>query len=150
MAKQVRPWSAKPEVSEAPRVRVSDRGVDQQNPSGTASRSRRESPNVRVQSLPSSRHQMRVWQAGGVHVRSESSVRTSSATRPRAVTLHFVRCDQLTAGLTPAGGRPCWAHKQKKKPHPVIRVRLSSTIRVLSQLLMISDSKLSLLKNPQF
>jgi hypothetical protein len=27
--------------------------------------------------------------------------------------LHFVRCDLLTAGLPPAGGRPCWAHKVK-------------------------------------
>ena len=33
--------------------------------------------------------------------------------RPHAVALHFVRRDQLTAGLTPAGVRPCWAHKQK-------------------------------------
>ena len=32
--------------------------------------------------------------------------------RPHAVALHFVRCDQLTAGLSPAGMRPCWAHKQ--------------------------------------
>jgi hypothetical protein len=31
--------------------------------------------------------------------------------RPNAVALHFVRCDQLTAGLTPAGVRPCWAHQ---------------------------------------
>ncbi len=33
---------------------------------------------------------------------------------PHAVALHFVRCDQLTAGLSPAGMRPCWAHKYKK------------------------------------
>jgi len=32
---------------------------------------------------------------------------------PHAVALHFVRCDQLTAGLTPAGLRPCWAHQIK-------------------------------------
>ena len=32
---------------------------------------------------------------------------------PHAVALHFVRCDQLTAGLAPAGVRPCWAHKTK-------------------------------------
>lgn len=32
---------------------------------------------------------------------------------PCAVALHFVRCDQLTAGLAPAGVRPCWAHKRK-------------------------------------
>jgi len=31
--------------------------------------------------------------------------------RPHAVALHFVRRDQLTAGLAPAGVRPCWAHK---------------------------------------
>ncbi|HAL36886.1 MAG TPA: hypothetical protein DCP03_01685 [Polaromonas sp.] len=30
--------------------------------------------------------------------------------RPHAVALHFVRCDQLTAGLAPARVRPCWAH----------------------------------------
>ena len=36
---------------------------------------------------------------------------------PRAVALHFVRCDQLTAGLAPAGVRPCWAHKIEKAPH---------------------------------
>ena len=30
--------------------------------------------------------------------------------RPHAVALHFARCDQLTAGLAPAGVRPCWAH----------------------------------------
>lgn len=32
---------------------------------------------------------------------------------PHAVALHFVRCDQLTAGLAPAGVRPCWAHNEK-------------------------------------
>ena len=31
--------------------------------------SRNQSPNVRVQSLPSSRHELRAWQTGGVHVR---------------------------------------------------------------------------------
>ena len=30
---------------------------------------------------------------------------------PHAVALHFVRRDQLTAGLAPAGVRPCWAHQ---------------------------------------
>ena len=35
---------------------------------------------------------------------------------PHAVALHFVRCDQLTAGLTPAGVRPCWAHQKKTPP----------------------------------
>ncbi|MDP2817874.1 MAG: hypothetical protein Q8O29_06265, partial [Polaromonas sp.] len=33
--------------------------------------------------------------------------------RPHAVALHFVRCDQLTAGLAPARVRPCWAHMKK-------------------------------------
>ncbi|HTJ55807.1 MAG TPA: hypothetical protein VL380_10400, partial [Nitrosospira sp.] len=33
---------------------------------------------------------------------------------PHAVALHFVRCDQLTAGLPPPGVRPCWAHTNKK------------------------------------
>ena len=32
--------------------------------------------------------------------------------RPHAVALHFAHCDQLAAGLAPAGVRPCWAHKQ--------------------------------------
>jgi hypothetical protein len=32
---------------------------------------------------------------------------------PHAVALHFVRCDQLTAGLAPTGVRPCWAHKKR-------------------------------------
>ena len=30
--------------------------------------------------------------------------------RPHAVALHFTHCDQLAAGLAPAGVRPCWAH----------------------------------------
>jgi hypothetical protein len=50
MARQVRPWLAQPAPDEALRVRVSDRGADQQNPSGTASSPRTRSPNVRVQS----------------------------------------------------------------------------------------------------
>ncbi|WP_301118042.1 hypothetical protein, partial [Pusillimonas sp. (ex Stolz et al. 2005)] len=33
--------------------------------------------------------------------------------RPCAVALHFIRCDQLMAGLAPAGVRPCWAHKKR-------------------------------------
>ena len=33
--------------------------------------------------------------------------------RPYAVVLHFAHCDQLAAGLSPAGVRPCWAHKKK-------------------------------------
>lgn len=35
---------------------------------------------------------------------------------PLAVALHFVRRDQLTAGLAPAGVRPCWAHQKKRAP----------------------------------
>jgi len=30
-----------------------------------------------------------------------------------AVALHFARCGQLAAGLSPAGVRPCWAHNEK-------------------------------------
>jgi hypothetical protein len=30
--------------------------------------------------------------------------------RPRAVAFQFVSRDRLTAGLAPAGVRPCWAH----------------------------------------
>ena len=33
--------------------------------------------------------------------------------RPHAVALHFAHCDQLAAGLAPAGVRPCWAHIKK-------------------------------------
>ena len=33
---------------------------------------------------------------------------------PHAVALHFARCGQLAAGLSPTGVRPCWAHPQKK------------------------------------
>ena len=32
---------------------------------------------------------------------------------PYAVALHFICCDQLMAGLTPAGVRPCRAHTKK-------------------------------------
>ncbi|NMG43743.1 hypothetical protein GPA22_08365, partial [Aromatoleum toluvorans] len=40
--------------------------------------------------------------------------------RPRAVALHFVRCDQLTVGLAPTGVRPCWAHKKTRRG-PMVR-----------------------------
>ena len=33
-----------------------------------------------------------------------------------AVALHFARCGQLTAGLSPTGVRPCWAHNEKGRP----------------------------------
>lgn len=33
---------------------------------------------------------------------------------PHAVALHFARCGQLAAGLSPTGVRPCWAHSIKK------------------------------------
>ena len=35
--------------------------------------------------------------------------------RPHAVALHFAHCDQLAAGLAPAGVRPCWAHPCKRR-----------------------------------
>jgi hypothetical protein len=35
----------------------------------------------------------------------------STLSHPHAVALRFVRRDQLTAGLSPARVRPCWAHK---------------------------------------
>ncbi|RZF24576.1 hypothetical protein EVC45_37935, partial [Paraburkholderia sp. UYCP14C] len=41
--------------------------------------------------------------------------------RPRAVALHFIRYDQLMAGLTPAGVRPCWAHKQNGRDSRLAR-----------------------------
>ena len=34
-----------------------------------------------------------------------------TVSHPSAVVLHFVRCGQLTGGLTPPGVRPCRAHK---------------------------------------
>jgi len=34
---------------------------------------------------------------------------------PHAVALHFTHCDQLAAGLAPAGVRPCCAHQQKTR-----------------------------------
>ena len=64
MARQVRPWSENPALTGAPRVRVSDRGADQKIPSGTAAKSRNQSPDVRVQSLPSGRHELRAWHRG--------------------------------------------------------------------------------------
>ena len=33
---------------------------------------------------------------------------------PHAVALHFAHCDQLAAGLSPAGVRPCRAHSNKR------------------------------------
>ena len=33
--------------------------------------------------------------------------------RPHAVAVQFTHCDQLAAGLAPAGVRPCWAHTKK-------------------------------------
>ncbi len=38
--------------------------------------------------------------------------------RPYAVVLHFAHCDQLAAGLSPAGVRPCWAHIRKAPKEP--------------------------------
>lgn len=72
--KQVRPWLAKPAPDEAPRVRVTDRGADQLNPSGTAALSCSKSPNVRVQSLPQCQKSLKASQTGGVHVRPVSTV----------------------------------------------------------------------------
>jgi len=34
---------------------------------------------------------------------------------PHAVALRFVRCGQLTAGLSPTRLRPCWAHHKKTR-----------------------------------
>src|SRR5690606_6654918 len=41
--------------------------------------------------------------------------------RPSAVALHFVRCGQLTGGLSPPGVRPCRAHKKS----PQLKLRAS-------------------------
>src|ERR1035437_8458947 len=49
MAKQVRPWLAKPSTSAALRVLQTDRGANQHIPLGTAARPHK-SPNVRLQS----------------------------------------------------------------------------------------------------
>lgn len=72
MADQVRPWFAKPAPAGAPRVRVNDRGVYQQIPSGTAAKSCPHSPNVREQSSPSRCHELIPWHRG----------RTCAAGRP--------------------------------------------------------------------
>ena len=42
---------------------------------------------------------------------------------PHAVALHFAHCDQLAAGLAPAGVRPCWAHN-KNAPERRMNARL--------------------------
>ena len=50
---------------------------------------------------------------------------------PHAVALHFVRRDQLTAGLAPAGVRPCWAHKAESPDFSGLSaVVLGATYRV--------------------
>lgn len=36
---------------------------------------------------------------------------------PHAVALRFVRCDQLTGGLSPPRVRPCRAHAKKNTPY---------------------------------
>ena len=77
MARQVRPWLTTPVPLEAPRVRVSDQGVNQRIPSGTVTQSHTNSPNVRVQSLPSS-HELSAWQTGRVHVRVAKASCTES------------------------------------------------------------------------
>lgn len=48
---------------------------------------------------------------------------------PRAVALRFVRCDQLTAGLAPAGVRPCWAHQKKRPPRRSLPERRTTGVR---------------------
>lgn len=64
MVRQVRPWLTKPVLAGAPRVRVNDRGVNQQIPSGTAAKSCTHSPNVREQSSPSRCRELRGWHRG--------------------------------------------------------------------------------------
>jgi hypothetical protein len=76
-------------------VRVSDRGTDQQNPSGTASLSRKESPNVRVQSLPVSRYELSAWQAGGVHVRPPKTPRRNHFSVGKITTLSILKFESI-------------------------------------------------------
>ena len=107
MARQVRPWLAQPAPDEAPRVRVSDRGADQQNPSGTASTSRTQSPDVRVQSLPSRRHELRAWQTGGVHVRPMATVLTWGGSSDWRLPVGSGGVEARVPGAEPApDGRP--------------------------------------------
>ena len=54
---------------------------------------------------------------------------------PHVVALGFTRCDQLVAGLAPAGVRPCWAH-QRKPPGWGRGVRVSPARR---QVMLPSD-----------
>ena len=65
----------KPVPDEAHKVRVCDRGVNQQIPSRTVEKKPHQSPNVRVQSLSKCQKQLRAWQTGGVHVGMENALR---------------------------------------------------------------------------
>jgi transposase len=69
MARQVRPWSAQPAPARAPRVRVSDRGADQQIPIRDSEQVSHGKSGCTGAIYPSSRRILRAWQAGGVHVR---------------------------------------------------------------------------------
>ena len=71
MAKQVRPWLTQPVTGGAHRSAIARLGVSQQIPSGTSAARLNQSPNVRLQSFPSSHHELSAWQTGGVHVRMD-------------------------------------------------------------------------------
>ena len=55
-----------------------------------------------------------------------------TVSHPSAVVLHFVRCGQLTGGLTPPGVRPCRAHRKSAHWHERHRGRGQATRTVQS------------------
>ena len=83
MAKQVRPWLTQPVTGGAHRSAIARLGVSQQIPSGTSAARLNQSPNVRLQSFPSSHHELSAWQTGGVHVRNAGLVGLEGVIDPR-------------------------------------------------------------------
>ena len=64
--------------------------------------------------------------AASLHASSPQSV------APLPVALRFVRCDQLTTGLSPARVRPCWAHMKRaarRRPFDASRQPISEPRR---------------------
>ncbi len=80
MAKQVRPWLAKPKMTAAPRVRESD-----WEPISQTHQGQRLKPQLKSectgQSDPVSPHELKAWTSGVVHVRSLGAVNNGSIVR---------------------------------------------------------------------
>ena len=64
MARQVRPWLAKPEIFEAHKVRPTDRGVNQRIPSGTAAQAASKVRMYGCNLYLFSRHELSAWHRG--------------------------------------------------------------------------------------